>query len=191
MQNALHQQYKRKSLILWLTNFEIKFERKLGIQFFVFSDEALDLFNKEYMVIILWFVDCKRFVTEQFFDIVNVPNTTSQTLKNEICKVLGKCNLLVENMCGQGYDSAYINGLQALFLQECLYAYYVYCFAHRLQLALIGVAEKVTVVWRFFSLLIKIKNFVGSSTKCAIELKLTREDEIVEFLDVGYIAWDR
>ena len=72
------------------------------------------------MAIILQFVDCKRFVTEWFFDIVNVPDTTFQTLKDEICKMLGKYNLLVENMCGQGYDGASNmrstwNGLQVLF----------------------------------------------------------------------------
>ena len=29
------------------------------------------------------------------------------------------------------------NGLQALILNDCLYAYYIHCFAHRLQLALV------------------------------------------------------
>ncbi|XP_073220907.1 uncharacterized protein, partial [Cicer arietinum] len=44
-------------------------------------------------------------------------------------------------MRGQGYDGASNmrgewNGLQALFMKDCPYAYYVHCFAHRLQLAL-------------------------------------------------------
>ena len=29
------------------------------------------------------------------------------------------------------------NGLQALILNDCLYAYYIHCFAYRLQLALV------------------------------------------------------
>ena len=75
-------------------------------KFCILVDEARDSSNKEQMAIILRFVDCKGLVTERFFDIVNVPDTTSQTLKDEICKVLGKYNLLVENMRGQGYDGA-------------------------------------------------------------------------------------
>ncbi|PRQ20388.1 hypothetical protein RchiOBHm_Chr7g0227621 [Rosa chinensis] len=89
------------------------------------------------MAIILRFVDCQGIIRERFFKIVSVPNTTSQTLKDEISKVLTMYNLQVRNMRGQGYDGAsnmrgIYNGLQALFLEECPYAYYVHCFAHRL-----------------------------------------------------------
>jgi hypothetical protein len=41
------------------------------------------------------------------------------------------------NMCGEW------KGLQALFLNDCSYAYYVYCFAHRLQLALVVISREV------------------------------------------------
>ncbi|KAK3211683.1 hypothetical protein Dsin_016389 [Dipteronia sinensis] len=34
------------------------------------------------------------------------------------------------------------NGLQALFLKDCPYAYYVHCFAHRLQLALVAASKE-------------------------------------------------
>ncbi|XP_004298106.1 PREDICTED: uncharacterized protein LOC101309632 [Fragaria vesca subsp. vesca] len=71
--------------------------------------------------------------------------------------------------------------------EDCPYAYYVHYFAHRLQLALIGAAEEVRVVYRFFSMLIKIVNFVGGSTKRSTELKLTREAEIEELLDAGLV----
>jgi hypothetical protein len=33
------------------------------------------------------------------------------------------------------------NRLQALFLKDCPYAYYVHCFAHRLQLTLVAAAR--------------------------------------------------
>ena len=69
-----------------------------------------------------------------FFSIVHVSNTTSSTLKKEICDLLARYNLHILNMRGQGYDGASNmrgawNGLQALFLKDCPYAYYVYCFA--------------------------------------------------------------
>jgi len=48
-------------------------------------------------------------------------------------------------MRGQGYDGAKNmrgawNGLQALFLRDCPYAYYIHYFAHRLQLTLVAAA---------------------------------------------------
>jgi len=51
------------------------------------------------------------------------------------CVVLSRHNLNVFNIPGQGYDGAgnmrgEWNGLQALFLTDCPYAYYVHYFAH-------------------------------------------------------------
>jgi len=40
-----------------------------------------------------------------------------------------------------------LNGLQTLFLKECPYAYYVHCYAHRLQLALVAASKDVVPVW--------------------------------------------
>ena len=93
------------------------------------------------MAIILRFVDKEGFIKKRFFHVVHVRDTTALTLKNEICAVLSHYNLHIENIRGQGYDRASNmrgewNGLQALFLKDYPYAYYVHCLAHRLQLAL-------------------------------------------------------
>ena len=65
-------------------------------------------------------------------DIIHVKDTTTSTIKKEISFVLSHHNLNVQNIRGQGYDGASTmrvewNGLQALFINDCLYAYYVYC----------------------------------------------------------------
>ncbi|GJR01118.1 zinc finger MYM-type protein 1-like protein [Tanacetum coccineum] len=57
-------------------------------------------------------------------------------------------NVDVQNIRGQGYNGASNmcgewNGLQALILKECPYAYYVHCFAHQLQLALVSASKEV------------------------------------------------
>ncbi|KAH9672100.1 TTF-type domain-containing protein [Citrus sinensis] len=109
------------------------------------------------------------------------------TLKNEICNVLAQYNLLVENLRGQGYDGASNmagewNGLQSLFLNDCLYAYYVHYFAHRLQLVLVAVSKEVHEVWLFFSKLSSIINFASASFKRYSELKSTREKEIIDLI---------
>ena len=64
-------------------------------------------------------------------------DTTSSNLKNEIFNVLVHHDLQVKKMKGKRYDGASNirgawNGLQALIFRDCPYAYYVYCFAHRL-----------------------------------------------------------
>ncbi|CAL9011090.1 unnamed protein product [Prunus brigantina] len=165
--------------------------RELGMnKFCILVDESLDESGKEQMAIILRFVDGQGFIRERFFDIVSVADTNALTLKNEICKVLGNNGILVENMRGQGYDGASNmrgswNGLQALFLEDCPYAYYVHCFAHRLQLALNGAAKDVKVVWRFFLMLTNIVNFVSASAKRRNELNLIRKTELKELLDSG------
>jgi len=84
--------------------------------------------------------------------------------------VLARYNLYIFNMQGQGYDGASNmcgawNGLQALFLRDCPYAYYVHCFAHRLQLALIAAAGNQIFIWLFFSKLTTIINHICASPK--------------------------
>ena len=75
-------------------------------KFCILVDEALDESSKEQMAIILRYTDCKRFVQERFFQVVDVDDTNASALKKEICNVLSHFNLLVENMRGQGYDGA-------------------------------------------------------------------------------------
>ena len=92
--------------------------------------------KRKQMAIILRFVDKEGFIKERFFHVVHVRNTTALTLKNEICAVFSHYNLHIENIRGQGYDGASNmrgewNGLQALFLKDCPYAYFVHCMAHR------------------------------------------------------------
>ena len=57
------------------------------------------------------------------------------------------------------------NGLQAFIASECHFAYYVYFFAHHLQLALAAVSKEVIPVHQFFIKLNSIVNIVGASCK--------------------------
>ncbi|XP_047306183.1 uncharacterized protein LOC124909557 [Impatiens glandulifera] len=74
------------------------------------------------------------------------------------------------------------NGLQALFLRDCPYAYYIHCFAHRLQLTLVSAAKEVSVICEFFSHLDNIVNCVTSSTKRIAELHIAQRNEINHML---------
>ncbi|XP_073066009.1 uncharacterized protein [Primulina eburnea] len=170
-----------------------KIREEIGeAKFCILVDEAIDESNKEQMAIILRYVDRDGFIRERFFEVVHVENTSALTLKKEICNVFNQYNLLIENLRGQGYDGASNmrgewNGLQALFLKDSSHAYYIHCFAHRLQLALVAVSKEVHDVWRFFSTLTSAINFVGSSAKRHFQLKSIRKDEINDLIESGEI----
>jgi hypothetical protein len=57
------------------------------------------------------------------------------------------------------------NGLQILFLNDCPCAYYVHCFAHRLQLALVAAFREVSYAHEFFTNLNFIVNVANASCK--------------------------
>jgi len=122
------------------------------------------------MALVVHFVDQEGFIRERFLDIVHVHDTTSATLKQELCSVLSFHKLDVHNIRGQGYDGASNmrgewNGLQAKFAADCPYAYYVHCFAHQLQLALVAASKEVPEVLNFFEHLSFVVNTVVSSSK--------------------------
>ncbi|XP_075481088.1 uncharacterized protein LOC142521788 [Primulina tabacum] len=135
-------------------------------KFCILVDEAKDVSNKELMAIILRFVDAHGFLWERFFQIVNFHDTTAATLKKEICDVLIRYNLEIHNRLRP-------------------YAYYVHCFAHRLQLTLVVAAEKEISIWLFFSNLTTVVNLVTSSSKRNVELKSYQVNEIARSIVAG------
>ena len=103
------------------------------------------------MTIMLRFVDKEGFIWERFFDLIHVQETTSSTLKKELCDVFSHHNLKIEDIRGQGYDGASNtwenrmewNGMQALFMNKCSFVYYIHCLAHKLQLTLVATSKEV------------------------------------------------
>ncbi|KAL6561484.1 hypothetical protein OROMI_017085 [Orobanche minor] len=161
-----------------------------GAKFSILVDEAKDASDKEQMAIVLRFVDNKGVLRERFFAIAQVADTSASTLKKAICDVLGQYNLHISDMRGQGYDGASNmrgswNGLQALFLRDSPSAYYVHCFAHRLQLALVAAAESEVSIWLFFSKLNSIVNLIRSSPKRQAELQEAQAIEVENMVISG------
>ncbi|XP_057724053.1 uncharacterized protein LOC130940013 [Arachis stenosperma] len=139
-------------------------------KFCIIVDEGRDESKKEQMAIVLRFVTLDGFVKEIFFYLVHVTDTCATTLKKELISVLSHYNLQVENIRGQGYDGASNirgewNGLQALFLKDSPQAYYVHCFAHKLQLALVAASREVLQIHEFFTQLNSIVTIVSASSK--------------------------
>ncbi|KAM6586353.1 hypothetical protein CsatA_008958 [Cannabis sativa] len=158
-------------------------------KFSVIVDEARDESKKEQMSIVLRFVDKDGYVQERFFGLIHVKDTAALTLKEGIFSILSNYSLDVQSIRGQGYDGAsnmrgQWNGLQALILSECPYAYYVHCFAHRLQLALVAASREVIPVHQFFTKLNSIVNIVGASCKRNDQLKAAQAANIAHLLEI-------
>ncbi|XP_057740547.1 uncharacterized protein LOC130957720 [Arachis stenosperma] len=139
------------------------------------------------MSVVLRFVDKHGCVQERFFDLIHVSDTCSLTLKTEISSVLSRHNLDIQNLRGQGYDGASNmrgewNGLQALFLKDCPFAYYIHCLAHRLQLALVSAAKEVCYVHQFFSKLTLIVNVVTVSPKRHDQLRVAQANNVANLI---------
>ncbi|XP_016168437.1 zinc finger MYM-type protein 1-like [Arachis ipaensis] len=156
-------------------------------KFCIIIDEARDESKREQMSVVLRFVDKHGCVQERFFDLIHVSDTCSLTLKTEISSVLSRHNLDVQNLRGQGYDGASNmrgewNGLQALFLKDCPFAYYIHCLAHRLQLALVSAAKEVCYVHQFFSKLTLIVNIVTVSPKRHDQLRVAQANNVTKLI---------
>ncbi|XP_074346884.1 uncharacterized protein LOC141685693 [Apium graveolens] len=161
-------------------------------KYYLIVDKSRDISKREQMAIVVRFVDKNGFVRERFLDLVHVKDTTSLTLKTEICAILSHHNLNVQNIRGQGYDGASNirgewNGLQALFLKDCPYAYYIHCIAHQLQLALVAATREVPQIHTFFQNMVFIINAVTSSSKRHDELQANQIAEIEHLKEIEEI----
>ncbi|GAV67673.1 LOW QUALITY PROTEIN: DUF4371 domain-containing protein, partial [Cephalotus follicularis] len=156
-------------------------------KFCLLVDEARDESKREQMSLILRFVNKEGFVLERFFDLVHVKDTFASTIKRYLLLFL--ITILAFKIFGQRYDGASNmsgewNGLQALILKDCPYAYYVYCLAHRLQLALVSASREVIPVHHFFLNLAFIINIIGASCKRNDELHTAQVAEIERLISI-------
>ena len=99
------------------------------------------------MTIVLWYVNEKGNVMESFLGVQHVTSTTAISLKGKIDVMLSKHGLSISKCCRQGYGGASnmngeFKGLKTLILRENKSIYYIHCFAHQLQLALVAMAKK-------------------------------------------------
>ena len=164
--------------------------------FSIIVDEARDVSVKEQMAVIFRYVDKKGSVIERFIGIQHVANTTSMTLKEAIDALLCKHGLSTSSLRGQGFDGASnmsgeLNGLKTLILKENPSAFYVHCFAHQLQLALVAVAKKHDIVGAFFTSIAKVVNIVGASSKRRDILREKQALKVIKALEVGELPSGR
>jgi hypothetical protein len=125
-----------------------------------------------------------------------VSDTTANSLKAAIEALFSKHGLSISRLRGQGYDGASnmrgeFNGLKALILNSNPSAYYVHCFAHRLQLTLVAVTKKHNEVGDVFNFISSIINIVGASCKRMEVIREKQYARIIEGLENGEISSGR
>ncbi|KAF8077249.1 hypothetical protein N665_1053s0005 [Sinapis alba] len=147
--------------------------------FCLMVDESADVSTKEQVAVVFRFVDKKGIVKEKIVGLIHVQETSSASLKSVIDSLFAKHGLSMKKLRGQGYDGASnmkgeFNGLRSLILRENSSAYYVHCFAHQLQLAVVAVVKKHFEVSDFFDKISILLNVVGASCK---RQDMIREDQ--------------
>ncbi|XP_022893953.1 zinc finger MYM-type protein 1-like [Olea europaea var. sylvestris] len=141
--------------------------------------ESCDVSMKEQMSIVLRYVDNSGRVNERFIGIEHVTSTTALSFKAAIDNVFSRYNLSMSRLRGQGYDGASnmqgkFNGLKTLILNESPCAFYIHCFAHQLQLALVAVAKKNIPITNFFGV---VGNVILSGRGLNQEMSLQRSSD--------------
>ncbi|XP_050289748.1 uncharacterized protein LOC126727891 [Quercus robur] len=159
------------------------------VKFCIMVDEARDESMKEQMAMVFRYVDAEGFVKESFFGLIHAVDTATLTLKKGIYSLLSQYCLDIQNIRGQGYGGAsnmrgMWNGLQALILNDCSYVYYIHCFAHRLQLALVKASKQVVPISHFFLTLLFLIKIVNASCKRNEQLKVANANEIARLIDL-------
>ncbi|KAJ9538303.1 hypothetical protein OSB04_031036 [Centaurea solstitialis] len=165
--------------------------KEIGDSFFsILVDESRDVSCKEQMAFVLRFVNDKGLVVERFVGIKHVDDTSSLSLKAYVYSMLSNHELSFSKIRGQGYDGASnmrgaFNGLKTLIVNDVPSAYYVHCFAHQLQLALVFVAKNHHDINDFFELTSRLLNMIGSSYKRRDKLRDKQATRVVEALAHG------
>ncbi|CAL8119630.1 unnamed protein product [Prunus armeniaca] len=150
----------------------------------------------EQMAMVLRYVNDKGQIIERFVGVQYVTDTTSSALKEAIDEFFSSANLSFSKLRRQGYDGASnmrgeFNGLKTKILREQPCAFYVHCFAHQLQLALVAVAKKNIDVNSFFTTANSLVNVVGASCKRRDALRAQYQEELVRAFEEDCLIMGR
>ena len=117
----------------------------------IICDETSDASNQEQLSFCLRYAIDDGDICDNIVKFIHCKSClTGKDLHNEITESLSSFGLDLQNLCGQGYDSAgavsgHVNGLSALILRENSKALYTNCASHRLNLV-VGTSCKISSV---------------------------------------------
>ncbi|CAN6697398.1 unnamed protein product [Malus baccata var. baccata] len=139
--------------------------------------QVCDSSTKEQMAVVLRYVNKKG-------------ESSENSLEEAIERLFATTNLSMSKLQGQCYDGASnmrgeLNGLKTNILNKYPQAFYIHCFAHQLQLALVFVAKENEDVANFFIDASSLVNLIGSSCKCRDAFREKQQEQNQKALDLG------
>ncbi|XP_048444098.1 zinc finger MYM-type protein 1-like [Pyrus x bretschneideri] len=145
---------------------------------------------KEQMAVVLRYVNKRGEAIEKFLGVQHVSSTTSSSFEDAIKRLFATTNLSMSMLRGQSYNGASnmrgeLNGLKTKILNKYPQAFYIHCFAHQLQLALVFVAKENEDVANFFINASSLVNLIGSSCMCCDAFREKQQEQIQKALDVS------
>ncbi|KAG5632027.1 hypothetical protein H5410_003744 [Solanum commersonii] len=132
-----------------------------GDYFSLLVDESCDISRKEQMAIKLLLTILQHSLSLSF--------------------ITGQCYDGASNMQGR------LSGLKVLIQQQSKSAHAIHCFAHQLQLTLVGVSKKCLQVGELVLLVSNVLNVVGGSFKRMDELRESQAKKVQVALDMGEV----
>lgn len=119
---------------------ELVQEVKHAKYFAILCDEATSS-KKEYISLLLRFIDAEKDIREEFLGSIPVIRTSGRELAEKILETLQKLELDISNCRGQGYDGAASMsssrcGVQAVITEHNRKVLYVHCASHCLNLVI-------------------------------------------------------
>nr|XP_028959328.1 zinc finger MYM-type protein 1-like [Malus domestica] len=166
-----------------------------GEFFSLLVDGSRDSSTKEQMAMVLHYVNKKEKQLKSFLVCNMSPLQLVARLKR-LLRFFAITNLSMSKLRGQGYDGASnmkgeLNGLKTKILNKYPQAFYVHCFAHQLQLALVAVTKGTEGVAIFFNNASILVNTIGSSCKCCDAFREKQQEQIKKALDIGDLETGR
>lgn len=124
---------------------------KLAKYFALCLDTAPDASRHDQLSVIVRYTNRIGQIKEDLLALVRAEDMTAEGLYELVTATLTKFGLDLRNIRGQGYDgcstmSGCYSGVQTRIRQISEYAYYVHCFAHRLNLVIVDTCSRNVVI---------------------------------------------
>ena len=138
--------------------------------FSLIADKATDVAHKEQLCLTIRWVDKSFEIYETPVELINVPQTDSETLITVIKDSLIRLSLPIGQCRGQAYDGAsnmsgHISGVAARLQQLESTAIFVHCFAHCTNLCLQTLGRQSQCVHNALELVMGISQLIRYSPK--------------------------
>ena len=145
------------------------------------GDEATDLRNRTELSVCMRYLTSAGCTVECFLELVPVPDTTAETITNNIVSTLECRGIDLSKIVWIAFDGAsnmsgHRSGVQTRLREEkCPEAVYVHCRSHLLQLACVYAAEKLKPIKQLFSALNSLWRLFSQSPKRTHVLREVQE----------------